>query len=243
LDGFALEIFSFLNAFVSVNNPIPVPAEIAYKQYSNGGCMYAIVGSVVSQLAEKIGEPYASIPLQMFKYGHGGVGGYGTVCGAINGAAALIGLLIVDKNAQDSLIADIFQWYEKTPLPTFVPAKATYDYVPPATVTDSVLCHASNTNWCMKSGYTINSNERKERCRRLTADVAKKLAMVLNEVYSDSYVTNTHNNVDKNTCLACHGKEGKLKNSAVKMDCNPCHTESFGHKVFSDVHYKFMSEK
>jgi hypothetical protein len=36
------------NHIYTTLNP-EITAEIAYKQYSNGGCMYAIVGSVVSQ--------------------------------------------------------------------------------------------------------------------------------------------------------------------------------------------------
>lgn len=260
--GTGIGLFTIANAFKNKNIPIEksnklefehaecerlyvslnpeTTAELAYKIYSNGGCMFAIFSSIVSQLAEKIGDPYASIPLQMYKYGHGGVGGYGTLCGAINGAAALIGLLIIDKNVQDSMIADIFQWYEKTPLPEFKPTSPKSEFNLPSVASNSVLCHASNTNWCNKSGYDISSDERKERCRCLTADVAKRLTNMLNELFNDTYITNTSNNLEKNTCLACHGKEGKIKNSAVKMNCNSCHTESFGHKVFSDVHYKLM---
>jgi hypothetical protein len=265
LAGTGIGLFTIANAFKNKNIPIEKPnkleyersegnslyvtlnpettAELAYEHYSNGACMYAIISSFVSQLAEKVGEPYASLPIQMFKYGHGGVGGYGTLCGAANGAAALIGLFITDKNVQDSIIADVFQWYEKEPLPEFKPTNPKSELNLPSVPSNSVLCHASNTNWCNESGYDINSNERKERCRRLTADVAKKLTIVLNELFNDTYITNTSNNVEKNTCLACHGKEGKIKNSAVKMECNSCHSESFRHKVFSDVHYKLMTEQ
>ena len=124
-------LFAISNAFNTKNIPIEKPsnleyeygdneksyvsldpettARLAYKIYGDGGCMYAIFGSVVPQLADKIGEPYASIPLQMYKYGHGGIGGYGTLCGALNGAAALIGLLVSDKNIRDTMITDIFQ--------------------------------------------------------------------------------------------------------------------------------------
>ncbi|HDR50691.1 MAG TPA: hypothetical protein ENN90_03595 [Mariniphaga anaerophila] len=45
-----------------------------------------------------------------------------------------------------------------------------------------------------------------------------------------------------NTCVACHGNEGKLKNTSVKMSCTSCHSESVAHKIFGDVHYKFMKE-
>ena len=217
-------------------------AQLAYNSYSEGSCMYATVKSVIAQLAEKVGEPYASFPVHMFKYGHGGVGGYGTVCGTLNGAAAVIGLLIPEKAVQDQMIADIFQWYEKESFPTFTPANPNYDFTPPKSVPNSVLCHASNTNWCKESGFKVSSKERKEKCRRLTADVAQKVTTALNEIHTNKYITNVHSNEEAATCLACHGKEGKLDNSSVKMSCTSCHTESVGHKIFGDVHYKFMKK-
>lgn len=219
-----------------------VTAGLAYDSYSEGSCMFATVKSIINQLAEKVGEPYSSFPIHMFKYGHGGVGGYGTVCGALNGAAALIGLLIPEKRVQDRMISDIFQWYENESFPAFTPEKPNYEFTPPKSVPNSVLCHASNTSWCLDSGYNISSKERKERCRRLTADVARKVSFALNDIHSNEYITNVHANDASNACLACHGKEGKIKNSSVKMTCNSCHTESVGHRVFSDVHYKYMNE-
>lgn len=216
-------------------------AELAYKFYSGGGCMYATVKSVIAQLAEKVGAPYTSFPFQMFGYGHGGIGGYGTVCGALNGAAALIGLLVSEKSIKDSMIADIFQWYEKTPIPEFKPKDPNFAGSLPSSVSNSVLCHASNTNWCNQSGFPIGSNERKERCRRLTSDVAKKVTVSLNEIFAHTYITNPHGE-EANTCLACHGKQGKIQNTSTSMSCNPCHSESIGHQVFSDIHYKFMKQ-
>jgi len=215
-------------------------AQLAYDKYSEGSCMYATVSSVVLQLAEKFGEPFTSFPLHMFKYGHGGIGGYGSVCGTLNGAAALIGLLITDKSVQDKMIADIFQWYESESMPAFKPINAVEDFTPVKSVSNSVLCHASNTNWCKASGFSVGSAERKERCRRLTADVAQKVSNSLNEIFTHAYVTNTHSNEAANTCVACHGNEGKVKNTSVKMSCTSCHTESAAHKAFADVHYKFM---
>ena len=215
-------------------------AGLAYDSYSEGSCMYATVKSIIAQLAKKSGEPYASFPVHMFKYGHGGIGGYGTVCGTLNGAAAVIGLLISDKAVQDQMIADVFQWYEKESFPTFTPANPNYDFTPPKSVPSSVLCHASNTNWCKDSGYKVTSKERKERCRRLTADVAQKVATALNEIHANTYIANAHTNETDGTCMTCHGNEGKVKNASVKMSCTSCHTESVAHKVFADIHYKLM---
>lgn len=219
-----------------------VTAELAYKYYNQGSCMYAVVMSIISQLTEKFSEQYASFPSSMFKYGHGGIGGYGSICGTLNGAAALIGLFISDKNVQDRIILDIFQWYENEELPEFKPANAIVNFIPPVSKSNSVLCHASNTNWCNKSGFKVDSNERKERCRRLTGDVAKKLAIALNGIFADNYMTNSYGNAAAGSCVTCHGNEGKLNNTAVKMNCNPCHSESIGHRIFSDVHYKLMKK-
>lgn len=219
-----------------------VTAQLAYDYYSEGSCMYGTIKSVVSQLAQTYGEPYASFPIHMFKYGHGGVGGYGSVCGAINGAAALIGLLIAEKSVQDRMITDMFQWYEKESFPAFRPVKPALDYVPAPSVSNSILCHASNTNWCKATGFKVASAERKERCRRLTADVAGKITASLNDAVANVYVTGMHGNEAANTCVTCHGDEGKLKNTAVKMSCNSCHDKSIGHRVFADVHYKLMKE-
>jgi hypothetical protein len=101
-------------------------------------------------------------------------------------------------------------------------------------VSNSVLCHASNTNWCKASGFGVGSAERKERCRRLTGDVAQKVSNSLNEIFTNVYVTNTHSNEAANTCVACHGNEGKIKNTSVKMSCTSCHTESVAHKAFAE---------
>jgi len=215
-------------------------AQLAYDKYSEGSCMYATVSSVVLQLVEKFGEPFKSFPLHMFKYGHGGIGGFGSVCEALNDAAALIGLLITDKSIQDKMIADIFQWYESEPMPAFKPKNAVEDFTPVKSISNSVLCHASNTNWCKASGFSVGSAERKERCRRLTGDVAQKVSNSLNDIFTNVYVTNTHSNEEASTCMACHGTEGKIENTSVKMNCTSCHTESVAQKAFADVHYKFM---
>jgi hypothetical protein len=226
-------------------NPLDpaVTAELAYRHYKDGSCMYATFISVVSQLAEKFGDPYASFPFHMMKYGHGGIGGFGTTCGAINGAAALIGLFITEKKIQDSLITGLFRWYEKTKLPEFRPQSPMLDFTPPSSISNSTLCHGSNTNWVKASGFKITSEERKERCRRLTGDVAAQTTVVLNECFNGTYMTNGHNNETVRKCMTCHSKEGKLSDTSGKMSCTSCHTESLGHKLFSDAHYRLMKDK
>lgn len=220
-----------------------VTAQLAYKQYSSGSCMYATFNSVVFQLAEKFGEPFASFPIHMMKYGHGGMGGFGTTCGALNGGAALIGLFFTDKKIQDSLIKGLFRWYEITKLPEFRPHEPILDFTPPSSISNSTLCHGSNSNWVKASGFKITSDERKERCRRLTGDVAAQVTIVLNDCFNNNYITSGHDNETVRKCMTCHGKEGKLSNTSGNMSCASCHSESLGHRLFSDAHYRLMKEK
>lgn len=217
-------------------------SQLAYDNYENGSCMYGVFTSIVLQLAEKFGEPWTSFPIHMMKYGHGGIGGTGTICGSLNGASAIFGLLVDNKKVRDALTACLFNWYEKSSFPTFQPSKPIYDFTPPTAISGSVLCHASGTTWCKENGFTISSNERKERCRRLTADVAAQTVEMLNEYYDNTFVSAPQNQNAQN-CLSCHGSTGKLDNVSTKMNCASCHQESIGHKVFGDIHYKLMDSK
>lgn len=217
-----------------------VSAQLAYGFYAEGSCMYATAKSIISQLSEKIGEPFISFPVHLFKYGHGGVGGYGSICGTLNGAAALIGLLVSDKSIQNKMIADIFRWYEQEPLPAFIPENPKYEYIPAKSISNSVLCHASNTKWCKAAGFKVDSKERKERCSRMTADVAYKVTTALNDLYNNTYIAGIKSNDEVNTCLACHGSAGKVNNASVQMNCIACHPKSLGHRVFADIHYQMM---
>jgi len=220
-----------------------VTAERAYNDYSKGSCMYGVFNSIISQLAEQLGEPFVSFPTHMMKYGHGGVNGSGTICGTLNGAAALIGLLVEGKEVQDALVAELFRIYEDTPFPTFKPLKPALDFKLPTSLAKSVLCHASTTRWAKKAGYTISSKERKERCRRLTAEIAAHTVTILNNYHANAFVANAHDNETVRTCMTCHGSDGKLANTTGKMNCTSCHDKSMAHKVFADSHYKFMGKR
>jgi hypothetical protein len=218
-------------------------SEQAYKNYNIGSCMYGVFSSIMAQLAIKIGEPYISFPVHMMKYGHGGIGGSGTICGTMNGAAAIMGLLIDNKKVRDALTADLFHWYESTAFPTYKPTAPTLDFTPETSVSKSVLCHASSTRWVKKTGYRIESDERKERCRRLTADVAAHTVEILNAYFDNTFITDYHENETTSNCMACHGSQGKLGNSSSKMNCTSCHDKSIGHKIFGDAHYKLMDKR
>ncbi|MDH7570012.1 MAG: C-GCAxxG-C-C family protein, partial [Armatimonadota bacterium] len=186
-----------------------------------GSCMYAIVGSVVQMLAERVGGPYRTFPVAMMRFGEGGIGGWGSTCGVVNGAGAVVGLLIPDdKEKREACIGEFCQWYEHTALPRYRPAQpgAVGDITP--SVAGSVLCHLSVTSWTKASGKGAFTPEKRERCRRLTADGAMELVEILNRALAaeNGAVTPV-----STSCAACHGSKGR-GDAMVKMACTPCHT-------------------
>jgi hypothetical protein len=149
-------------------------AERAYR--TAGGCAFAVTSAIVGQLAERHGEPYRNFPIEMMKYGNGGLG-LGSLCGAINAAAAMIGLFVTAGPARSALVREVVLWHEQMELPMFVPREAAADAttVPRAAV-HTILCSDSRAAWQKTTGI----DQTGERCRRLAADVARKAVELLN---------------------------------------------------------------
>ncbi|MDM7997688.1 MAG: C-GCAxxG-C-C family protein [Acidobacteriota bacterium] len=157
-----------------------VAEQLAYEQCFKGHCCYGAFSGIFIQLANSYGEPYRRFPIRMMEYGFGGIGGSRTLCGALNGGAAAIGLFH-DGAVRGELIKQLFQWYESAELPGYQPSQPKLVKGElPRTTAQSVLCSASVNAWCEKSGFKWDSNERRERCARLTADVSRKTAELLN---------------------------------------------------------------
>jgi len=71
-----------------------VTAEIAYNEWYNLGCGGTVIHSVFEQLAEIVGEPYKSFPVESFAIFEGGMAGWGTICGSVNGASVVAALIV-----------------------------------------------------------------------------------------------------------------------------------------------------
>lgn len=201
-------------------DPAAVAAD-AYRLMPEGGCMYALFASIMTAMAQLQGEPYLSFPVHMMKYGEGGVGLWGSLCGTINGGAAAIGLFVPEKEKRQQLITELFSWYEATDLPTYSPAMAK-DAAPHCKSTArSVLCHVSVGKWCAASGNEVGSAEMGERCRRLTAEVAAKTVELLNaSLQGPRKFVGLSGEVG--ACLSCHGK-AELRDTMGQMQCTACH--------------------
>lgn len=207
-----------------------VTAARAYDDYAKGHCMYGVFSAVITQLGERYGEPYRSFPVGMMQYGGGGTGGWGSLCGTLNGSSALIGLFVEKEEDMKKLVAEMFLWYEQTLLPTYSPAKPDLDIEIPESISNSILCHASTTFWCKVSGHKESSKPRKERCRRLTADVARRTIEILNSYHRDRFASVHQFSEEVKECQSCHTKGSEKENSKGSMSCGSCH---FSH---TDVH-------
>jgi len=201
--------------------PAAIAAE-AYRLVPQGGCMYGLFASVMAAMAQRHGEPYRSFPVHMMKYGEGGVGLWGSLCGTVNGGAAIIGLFTPEKEQRGQLIAELFSWYEGTELPIHRPKDASDSSPFPTSAARSVLCHVSAGKWCETTGDEIGSPEMKERCRRLTADVARKTVELLNATLQTPCEF-AGLNTEVKSCMSCHGRE--LHDTIGRMQCTTCHQQ------------------
>jgi hypothetical protein len=200
-----------------------VTAGKTYNDCVKGHCMYGVFAPVMLQLAEKHGEPYRSFPVDMMRYGAGGTAGWGSLCGALNGAAALFGLFARTEEQMKQMTGELFLWYEQTELPVYLPPNPILDIEMPSSVSNSVLCHASVTRWCKISGHKTFSKAQKERCKRLSADTAKKTVEVLNHYCQETFAPAHGLSQKTKQCRSCHTKGSEKSNSRGKMSCNSCH--------------------
>ncbi len=221
----------------------------------SGGAFWAIMVA----LREKIGFPYTTLPLPSVEevikavkegeelqvpmhFGAGGGGGYGSLCGALNGACAAMNMAIEIDLAKE-FTRKLFRWYEKTPIPSdtsneyavthqFLVPKYKTDKPLPQSVSESVLCHTSVSRWCVRSGYASGSKERSERCGRLTGDVAAAAVAFMNaHLRGEAPEAITFTQVTTE-CRGCHYKgkayeEGQFTRGY--MECEACHTDMRPH--------------
>ena len=195
------------------------------------GCSYAAFEGIIALLREQLPSTFPNFPGEIMYYGHGGVAGWGTICGAINGAAAAISL-VCDKATSDALINELCGWYTLEQLPSSISNTYATDGTFTATKSDesltqnacgSVLCHVSVSKWCDASGIGVADAKRKERCARVSGDVAAKAAELLNAHYGAGFTADYVPPESIASCMACHSSDGPKKNVASKSECVQCH--------------------
>ena len=199
-----------------------VTAQRAFDGYNKHHCMYGSFEAMVAPIADQLGSPYKDFPFDMLAYGAGGINGWATVCGALNGAAAAFQLL---SPKPEPLIDTLFAWYEGESLPNFYPKGAKFPEV--RSVAKVPLCHQSIEEWCKVSKKKAYSKERSERCGTITASVARHAVTLLNDQAAGKLVVLALPK-DTQSCMTCHEKGGALEDMRTKMNCGGCHKPLIG---------------
>lgn len=209
----------------------------AHKYYFDGGCGYGAFNGLISALGDTVGEPFSSVPPQMMYFAGGGGAGWGTLCGALNGAALAISL-VVDRANASTMVSELLGWYTNEPFPSAI----SNDYAVRRmfmvnkndkpllqTVAGSTLCHASVTLWCTEARIKASAPERGERCARLTGDCAARSVEMLNAFFSGQFKAAFVPPKSVTECQSCHGAVLVNVQPTVKMDCQQCHKPQWDH--------------
>jgi hypothetical protein len=211
-------------------DPEDVRIRAHHLYWNDKDCCSGVFGGLVEALREKIGDPWTNMPIEVMLFGRGGGVGWGTLCGAINGGAALISL-VVPKADSGKLINELWGWYCTENLPSDAANQAAvdgkyidkkYNDVLPQSVGGSVLCHASVSQWCMIAKKKVSDIERKERCARLAGDIAAKTTEILNAYFAGTFTSTYVTDEYAAQCQTCHGPAA-FNTVMTQMDCEPCH--------------------
>ncbi|MDY0260762.1 MAG: C-GCAxxG-C-C family protein [Desulfovibrio sp.] len=205
-------------------------AKVAYEGYwhKGFGCGFGSFYAIVGLMGEKYGAPYNQFPFAMLEANKGGISDWGTICGALYGAAASFSLFWGRKEVHP-MVNELFRWYEVTRLPVYNPGDAAQGFKgeQPMSASDSVLCHISVSKWCYENKIEADSKQRSERCGRLTADTAFKAAEIINAKIEQGKDFKSTFPLQKSvsSCGECHMTKGNDANWAKGvMDCTPCHS-------------------
>jgi len=213
-------------------------ARHSYEIYYAAGCAEATWWPIVEALSADNPSTWGTLPKNVFKFGGGGVGSWGTLCGTLNGSAAIIAL----TGASVKITDEVMQYYAETPLPTngidkavaagwtptpFPPQATIPSPLPnvPTSTAHSQLCHASLSQWTMTTGAADGSTQQKDRCAKACHDLVLKTVTLLN-AYHANHANLPAGTLDP-TVAACQ----PLCHSSAKgkMACDPCHDQTPGH--------------
>jgi hypothetical protein len=198
--------------------------------YEGKGCSYGAFQAIAQKLRDVLPDPWNQLPSEIMLYGGGGGAGWGGLCGAINGPAALISL-VLNGTRSGILNNELFGWYTQTLFPTDISNQYavnhvfhnnTVDIALPQNISGSVLCHVSVTEWCNVANIVQSDAKRKERCARVTGDVAAFAAQILNDEFAGNFVAHYVPPATIAACMSCHGA-GTMNKVAAKMECTQCH--------------------
>lgn len=187
--------------------------QIAYENYAKRWCASAVIAGLVTELAAKTGGAWKEYPIDAMRWAHGGFAGWGTLCGTLVGAGAVIGLVVKDTDVAEAMTNDLAFYYSYTDLPSFTPPKNLLADITTMTIANTPLCHISVGKWMKQEGVEFLSGERAERCARMAANIAMETVSMLNAWKEGKYIPKhkplfnvlTNGITSQNNCTECHG--------------------------------------
>lgn len=208
---------------------------------TNYGCAYGVASALLASIRAGLATTsgWDSLPLEMFKWGKTGCVESGTLCGALAGALPIFSLAAPANVVE--MGSDLLRWYQENALPSremdSLDAKRPYPGQAQS-VSGSPLCHVSVSLWCKASGKLSSSTDRKARCGKITGDVAKMAATILNRVapglpYQPIYPVMGGGSAYEQ-CVHCHVDAPppptpdaiRLNNSLGVSTCTTCHPDA-----------------
>ncbi|MCF6291557.1 MAG: C-GCAxxG-C-C family protein [Desulfobacterales bacterium] len=187
---------------------------IAHATYFSRFCAETVMTGIFKPLAKSVGAPYDAFPLGSVFWAHGGFMGWGTGCGTLVGAGMAVGLIAGSGSDGQAIINDVIAYYAYEKLPHYKPeagqAKA---QIHNTSLADTPICHISVGKWMKKENVGFFTMQRKERCARLSADIAIYTAKLLNEWADGKYKPRNkplanaieYKITSQTNCTDCHG--------------------------------------
>ncbi|WP_456397891.1 C-GCAxxG-C-C family (seleno)protein [Desulfurobacterium sp.] len=144
--------------------------EVAYKGYWERDCEYGVIKAFIEMAGlnisfDEVIENKMKIPVR-----------WHSICGALTGAFVVFAVSLSEE-AIEPAVMELVEFHNNTFLPIF---SGNGSFIPSASP-DSILCRDSIMNWAKKTGISPRSAERRERCARITADIAVKAADIVNK--------------------------------------------------------------
>jgi hypothetical protein len=241
---------------INLKNPQPVDLEktamhayLGYYEKGMGCCHGVFKALAVPEFSRAGIDPaiYGLIVKSM-RAGKSGVADAGSICGSLLGAAFAFEYFF-DSKVANEMQKELHRWYSYAALPIYNPGESKFMNIvaDPAilpstkfeflkTTAFSPECHPSIAQWMDASWFKKDSPERRERCGRLTADVAIRAGMIWNQYLVEGKFDKTPIDPKQATCAACHDKDyipkgepAKYKGQSLVFDagsnqpCRSCH--------------------
>ena len=189
--------------------------QTTYENYFKRWCASSVIAGFVEHLKTKGGAAWKDYPIDAMRWAHGGLAGWGALCGTLTGAGTIIGFATEDTDIAENMVNDLAFYYSYTELPSFSPAKIIKTKLQNMTMAGTPVCHISVGRWMRAEGAAFLSDGRAERCARVAANVAIETTIMLNDHLAGKYTPKhkalynvaANGITSQNNCIDCHGNE------------------------------------